>query len=202
MTGSRPRPAVPRRLPPAAGAAHAHLDHAPGRALPSGIPARALTGRVRHTAAQPRAGRGSDPAAAAPLPAGCRHSLQRHHDAAAGNGRRSLLRARPCGARADPDRCRHRCARGARPGARRTFRARVDPAGARRAAARRAAHRLRRRPVHAALLSGLRAAVEGVRRRALVPLLEPRSRRSASSTGWRTPWPPTCVPRPPPARRR
>ena len=57
-------------------------------------------------------------------------------------------------------------------------------------------------PVHAALLSGLRPAVEGIRRRALVPVLAVRHPRSASSIGSRTPWPRTCAPRPPRERRR
>ena len=70
------------------------------------------------------------------------------------------------------------------------------------AAARRAADRLRRRPVHAAVLSGLRQAVEGVRSGALVSLQPARERPSGCSIGSRMPWPSTCAPRPPPERRR
>ena len=45
---------IPGRLPPAAGAVHAHLDHAPGGPLPPGVPARALAGGIRGPAARSR----------------------------------------------------------------------------------------------------------------------------------------------------
>ena len=91
--------------------------------------------------------RRSDDAAAAPLRARCRHSLQRHHDAAAGHGRRHRIRAGPGRARADSHARADRCAAGARAGARRALRHGIDPAGARatcRAARRSSASRARR----------------------------------------------------------
>ena len=77
-------------------------------------------------------------------------------------------------------------------GARRAVRARDDPPGARQRAARRAAHRLRRRAVHALVLPGVRQALEGVRRRRAPSCMRARSPRSACSRTSPMRWPSTC----------
>ena len=137
------------------------------------------------------------------FPARRRHPLQRHHDAAAGHGHCAHLRARAGGARADPQPRADRGAAGA------ACRQRDVPfvlesirlvrAGA---AARRAAHRLRRRAVHALVLSRVRPALEGICRGARVPLRAARGRRSAARRAWPMRWRRTSRRRPPPARRR
>ncbi len=89
------------------------LGHAPGRALPAGVPRAARQGRLRDPDAHPRAGRRGDPAAAAALRARCGHPLQRHHDPAAGHGRGARLRARAraCASPSAPMRRSTRCPR-------------------------------------------------------------------------------------------
>ena len=119
----------------------------------------------------------------------CRHSLQRHHDAAAGHGHRARLRAGTGGARADPQRRADRgaagpCCRSAT--CRSCSRAiRLVRAGA---AARRAADRLRRRALHAPVLPRVRQAVEGIRRGARLPVRAAAGGAQRCSSAWRMPW--------------
>ncbi len=54
MSMARAPSALSGRLPPPAGAAHAHLDHAPGGPLPAGVSTRALAGRIHRPAARSR----------------------------------------------------------------------------------------------------------------------------------------------------
>ena len=114
MSVRRPRAAVPRRLPAAAGAAHARSGSCarPGATCRSTAQLRAKVDfETLH--AHARAGRRGDPAAAAALRARCRHPLQRHHDPAAGHGRgrSTSSRARSCASPSAPTRRSMRCRR-------------------------------------------------------------------------------------------
>ena len=148
-----------------------------------------------------RARRGSDHAAAAPLRARCGHSLQRHHDAAAGHGRRTRIRAGPGRARADPHPRADRCAAGARSRAGRAVRDGIRAAGARQRPARRAADRLRGRAVHADVLSGLRQALRRNSPRPAPFCTRSPRRPNGCWTSSPMQWPPICARRRRRARR-
>jgi len=138
------------------------MDHAPGRALPAGVPRTAGQGGFREADSYTGVGRRGHPATAAPLSARCRHSLQRHHDTPTGHGSRALVRACPGGAGADPQHGAGGGLAAARASARCSFRSREHSADPRGLARWRTAHRVCRCTLHAHVLSRLRTALQGI----------------------------------------
>ena len=114
--------------------------------LSAGVSRAAREGGLRVADAHAGSGGGSDPAAAASLRARCRDSVQRHHDAAAGHGRRrsTSSQVRSCASRFAPTRRSMRCPQLV-PERDVPFVLEIDPPRARERAARRAAHRIRGR---------------------------------------------------------
>ena len=146
------------RLPRPSHRLHPRLAHAPGRALPARIPRPARTGRQFHGAGkQPAAGGRSHAATAGALPAGCRHSVQRHSDGARCHGAGPVVSAGRRPAVRPPRTARRRCG----PSGRARYGApalciRCRALRAPRPARPRAAHRLCGQPLDAGLLHGPR----------------------------------------------